>query len=77
MGTQKNCLDEMVLHMLKLMGKKIFTFYTQKFCLSKPVYDVIKFLFIKSQPYLYILMYLTDDICKQLGIRSSLIDYQA
>ena len=25
--------------MLKLMGKKIFTFYAENFCLSKPVHE--------------------------------------
>ena len=41
MGTQKNHLNETVLlgpkHMLKIMGKKIFKFYSEMFCLSKPV----------------------------------------
>ena len=44
MGTQKNRFNEMLLlssehpkHMLKLMGKKIFTIYAEKFCLSKPL----------------------------------------
>ena len=43
-GTQKNHLNETVRFfwalkdMLKLMGKKIFTFLHQNFLLSKPVY---------------------------------------
>ena len=42
MGTQKNHLNEHPKHMLKLMGKKIFTFLCSKFCLSKPVFAVLK-----------------------------------
>ena len=36
-GTQNDRLNEYPKHVLKLMGKKIFTFYAQKFLLSKPV----------------------------------------
>ena len=32
-------------HMLKIMGKKIFTLYAENFCLSKPVFFLVTILF--------------------------------
>ena len=41
-GSQKNRLNEYPKHMLKLMGKKIFTILRSKILLSKPVVRVIQ-----------------------------------
>ena len=46
MGTQKNCLNETPKHMLKMMGKKIFTNFAELFCLSKPVFKTTAFFMI-------------------------------
>ena len=35
--------------MLKLMGKKIFTIYAQKFCLSKPIPILLNFDLVNLQ----------------------------
>ena len=43
--SQKDGSFEHPKHMLQLIGKKIFTFYAENFCLSKPVLRSLKIVF--------------------------------